>query len=119
MLKLRWQALKCLPARLGTRKNDHLIIWEVIKAAMVLHNLYIATAPPYEPTDEEMAAEAIDRAEQEAMASVTESTEPHGVENGDYERREQINWLTALADKRVTALDMRTMFPDRPVGLDG
>lgn len=117
MLKMRWQALKGLRARLGDRKTDHVVTWEVVKAAMVLHNLYIATAPPYEPTEAERVAEQAERAEEEALAQVHEATEPHGVDNGDYLRREQIAWLTALEDKRIGALEMRDMFPNRPEGV--
>jgi hypothetical protein len=114
MLKLRWQMLKSFPARLGTPKIDHLISWEVIKAAMVLHNLYIATAEPWVPTAEETAEIERDHEEQELLAAVEQSTRPHEASRERYGRREQIAWLTALADKKIKASTLRSWFPNAP-----
>lgn len=117
MLKLRWQMLKSFGARLGNGaadgdEEDFRLAWTVVVAAMVLHNLYIATTPPYELTQDEIQT-AVENAREQADAIPEEVN----ANLGDGQRREQVVWLTAHGDKSVDAPKMRRLFPRRPDGV--
>lgn len=51
MLKGRWQMLRDFNMHMLDDEREHALAWTIIKAAMVLHNLYIDTANYYEPPE--------------------------------------------------------------------
>lgn len=94
MLKGRWRALRCLNVRLREGAKEHALAWHVIKAAMVLHNLFIDTANYYEPPE---GWDSLPHVEATWEGPLHVEGLPVGPQAsvGAFRRREEIAFLTA------------------------
>lgn len=109
---MRWRMLRGLNARMRDQDGDHVLTWQCVQAAVVLHNLFIASNADYEgfdddediPYDGEEDWHLLGRPSSEESASQL-------VVNARHQRREDINYQTARYDPRVSTDELNEWFP--------
>lgn len=109
MLKERWRQLKSLDVRLADGWLEHALVWNVIKAAMVLHNLYIDTIDYYKPTTGWTAG--LDRSDEleRPLEEDTEDSCPRRALDLKNQRREEVAWLTGYY--KLSTEDLQKLWP--------
>jgi hypothetical protein len=94
MLKERWRGLKDLDVRLADNWLEHALVWNIVKAAMVLHNLYIDTINFYKPAAGWQRGQDRANLHEKPLEDTEKKTEPYRVPDPKNQRREDIAWLT-------------------------
>ncbi|CAK9784511.1 unnamed protein product [Cutaneotrichosporon oleaginosum] len=119
MLKNRWRALKNLDVRLAPGWLEHTLVWNIVEAAMVLHNLYIDTIDVYRPASHDWCdGNTLSREwniPQDYDASIWT---PRDLTSEEHVHREHVAYLTAYWDRQVSSAQLSAMFPHQPPGLE-
>jgi hypothetical protein len=112
MLKERWRALQDLEVRMADSWVEHALVWNIVKAAMVLHNLYIDTIDYYKPSagwvpEEDHADELEDVLDDDKVDS-----KPYQVADPKYQRREDVAWFTGYY--KLPRSELKRLWPAGP-----